>query len=280
MRTLLAGFFLVSVSTLSFAGCSVESSDDDDAGEGGEAGEGSSGKGGSGARGGTGGTTSTGGTSSAGKGGSSASGGSTSTGGSSSAGKGGSSGDGSGGSAGWSGSGAGGGGAGEPAGGQGGAAEAGSGGEGGSDWSGGSAGAGGEAGGSDTDPVCDPTSGTLDNTPYPDCAATNEEDPCEVCIEANCCEQSKECWGYAPGNVCGWGGPGGEGEISCYRDCLADAAAGEAGECDQDVLDRCADDCTTQGCNAIGDATWALAFCALENCPTQCFGAACASQDW
>jgi hypothetical protein len=232
-------------------GCTVETTSGDD--DGGESGEGASG-GSAGSSG-----KSTAGTSSGGK----SSGG---TSGSSSGGKAGS------GTAGTSSSGTGG--------------EAGSG-DSGAPSTGGSAGAGtsgsGGEGGAEVDPEtipeCDPDSGDLDNTPFPDCEPLDPENECEACIQTSCCEESKACFGFDPGNVCGWGGPDatetspGDGEITCYQECIFDYVD-ENGFCDTDGEDECIGKCMTSelSCGQIGNQTQDLAGCMWSNCATECFG--------
>lgn len=226
-------------------GCVVKTGGDPDVGDAGEGGSGGSGgtTGGSGGKGG-----STGGSS--GKGGAGGTGGSTGG----SAGKGGSAGTGgtTGGSAGTGGT------------------------------TGGSAGTGGTGGDpteQDKIPECDPATGNLDNTPYPSCEPADPEDPdpCEVCIQESCCEESIACYSFAPGNVCGWGGPldgeyAGAGEIGCYVACLADYVD-ENGVCDEDGMGGCYATCQTEMCgDVLGNQTSELAACIHESCNDACLG--------
>ena len=224
-------------------GCTV-SSGDDDSGFAGESGAGgsSSGKGGSG------GTTSTGGTggSTGGTGGSTGG----TTGGSAGAGTGGSTG----GSSGTGGS---------------------TGGSGGS-----TSGTGGSAGTEPT-PSCDSTDM---GTPWQDCAPgdANKDDPCALCIQHSCCEQSKNCYATDPYNVCGWGGPlmddpmladyAGAGEIGCITTCLSEYVT-ENEVCDTDGIDGCTSMCQTAMCSLVGSATSALFDCMQRDCSSECFGA-------
>jgi hypothetical protein len=129
----------------------------------------------------------------------------------------------------------------------------------------------GAIGGADTDPECDPDTGELDNTPYPNCTAA-AGNGCEECIETSCCEESMTCYGYAPGNVCGWGGPDGDGEITCYVDC-AQAYVDANGVLDDDGKDECAAMCATTMCGLIGNATQDLAACIEMNCADACWPA-------
>jgi hypothetical protein len=141
---------------------------------------------------------------------------------------------------------------------------------------GGSSGAG--MGGSmpDTTPECDPDTGELDNTPYPDCEPTDAEDPCELCIEENCCAESRVCYGYDPGNVCGWGGIDLDdddvldGEITCYVAC-ARAYVEENGAYDEMAVDECTGMCATEECGLIGNATQDLVVCIEGSCEDECF---------
>jgi hypothetical protein len=172
---------------------------------------------------------------------------------------------------------------------------AGSGGTAGSAGSGGSAGStagssGAGTGGTgmleDDDPLCDPPSGMLDSTPYDNCepADGEETEPCAVCIEESCCEQSKACYAYAPGNVCGWGGPMdddgeylGGGEIGCFRSCMLEFVM-ENGAYDEEAEGDCVADCTTvtdasgMDCDGnIGSATSELIGCMHDSCEVECF---------
>ena len=135
---------------------------------------------------------------------------------------------------------------------------------------------GGTGGGNITDPVCDPAGGGLDNTDYPDCEPRDPGDACELCIESNCCDESKVCYGYDPANVCGWGGPSPStydtvGEIDCYVHC-ARAYVEETGAYDNGAADLCVPACTTDGCGLIGNATQDLIVCMEASCEDTCFG--------
>jgi hypothetical protein len=131
-------------------------------------------------------------------------------------------------------------------------------------------GTGGTGGNMDTDPECDPDQGELDNTPYPNCTATAGNE-CEECIQESCCELSRVCYGYDPGNVCGWGGPDGEGEIACYIDCIA-MYYEENAVYDDDGRDLCTTMCTTQMCGLIGNDTQNMVECVDTNCQPECYG--------
>jgi len=131
------------------------------------------------------------------------------------------------------------------------------------------------SGGSTVDPVCDPATGELDNTPYPDCEPRDVNDRCELCIQESCCEESRICYGYDPGNVCGWGGPttgtyAGYSELDCYMAC-ARAYVGEYGVYDDSAADLCVPMCTTEECGLIGNATQDLVVCMEQNCENDCF---------
>jgi hypothetical protein len=158
---------------------------------------------------------------------------------------------------------------------------------------GGSAGVGGTTGGSagmsgsggtlptmeETVPQCDPASGDLDNTPYPNCAPSSpaDPDPCEACIEENCCEESIACYSFAPGNVCGWGGPedgdfAGAGEIGCYVACLAEYV-NENEVCDDEGRSACIGACQTTECgDVLGNQTSDLSGCIHDSCNDECLG--------
>jgi hypothetical protein len=238
-------------------GCTVSSGDDDIAGAAGEgASGGSSGKGGSAGKGGS----TTGGT--AGKGGS--------------AGKGGGSGE-------AGATGATGGGAGTGTSGTGGT-DAGSGGMGEAGTS--TSGSGGTGG---TVPAtCDPAMGELPSHDASSCApidgATGDDLACQQCMEAKCCDMTRECYGEDPYNVCGWGGPtvgdyAGYNEIGCYVACLKDYVAQNDMTCDAEGEDVCFSECATTMCfddmtlAALGNATNALVGCLHMGCSDKCFGA-------
>jgi hypothetical protein len=136
--------------------------------------------------------------------------------------------------------------------------------------------AGGGSGGDLIDPVCDPPSDELDNTPYPDCEPRDANNACELCIQANCCTESKVCYGFDPGNVCGWGGPtkgpyAGLSEIDCYVHCASDYVA-ENLTYDDSAADVCMPACTTSACGVFGSATQDLVACLNQNCESVCFG--------
>jgi hypothetical protein len=136
-------------------------------------------------------------------------------------------------------------------------------------------GTGGTSGTGGVEAVCDPATGELDNTPYPDCEPRDPSDPCELCIEANCCEETRVCFGYEPGNVCGWGGPssgthGGMNEIDCFTACVRDYVAVN-GVYDDAADDLCVPACTTSSCGVIGNATQDLVVCMQDNCEDECF---------
>jgi hypothetical protein len=136
-------------------------------------------------------------------------------------------------------------------------------------------GGGGTGGSGITDPVCDPSEGDLDNTPYPDCEPREASDACELCIQSSCCEESKVCYGFDPANVCGWGGPTPSpyatvGEVDCYVRC-ARAYVEETGVYDDSAADLCVPACTTAGCGLIGNATQDLIVCMEASCEDECF---------
>jgi hypothetical protein len=140
---------------------------------------------------------------------------------------------------------------------------------------GGTAMAGSGSGGDINDPDCDPATGELDNTPYPNCEPRDVNSACELCIQANCCEASKVCYGYDPGNVCGWGGPttgsyAGLSEIDCYVQCARDYVS-ENLAYDDYTADVCVPACTTSACGLIGSATQDLVVCLNQNCEADCF---------
>jgi len=135
----------------------------------------------------------------------------------------------------------------------------------------------------DTVPECDPPQGgDLENTPYPGCEPEDPSAPtdCEACTQRECCDESIACYSFAPGNVCGWGGPdsgemyAGAGEIGCYIACLFDYTERE-GLCDSDGVDLCIGMCQTTMCSGgvLGNQTSELAGCLHDHCSLDCFGA-------
>jgi hypothetical protein len=147
--------------------------------------------------------------------------------------------------------------------------------------SGGSTSGSGGSGAVDTSPTCD---GDTMGTPYPDCdpSEENKDDPCALCIQSSCCEQSKNCYALEPYNVCGWGGPlmddptlgdyAGAGEIGCITTCLSEYVA-ENEVCDTDGIDGCTTMCQTAMCSLVGSATSDLFTCMQDSCASECFGA-------
>jgi hypothetical protein len=123
--------------------------------------------------------------------------------------------------------------------------------------------------------VCDPASGVLESIPYPDCEPRSATDACELCIQAECCAESKICYGYEPGNVCGWGGPTagsyeGLNEIDCYVGCVRNYVS-QHGAYDDSAASICVPACTTPSCGLIGKATQDLVACLAANCSDTCF---------
>ena len=151
----------------------------------------------------------------------------------------------------------------------------------------GSAGMGGSTSGSggtgtvDTTPTCD---GDTMGTPWQDCdpGEANKDDPCALCIQHSCCEESKNCYATDPYNVCGWGGPSmddpmladyaGAGEIGCITTCLAEYVSDNE-VCDTDGIDGCTTMCQTPMCSLAGSATSDLFTCMQDKCASSCFGA-------
>jgi len=130
--------------------------------------------------------------------------------------------------------------------------------------------------GMNTDYECDPDAD--DNTLYPNCTAEADDD-CGKCLETNCCEESKVCYGYDPGNVCGWGGidldANGtlDGEFNCFVACALDYVE-ENDVLDEAGKDLCAGECVTAQCGSvIGNATNELIGCAENHCEDDCWPA-------
>lgn len=119
----------------------------------------------------------------------------------------------------------------------------------------GGGGTGGTAGAS-----CDPSPGTPGS-----CAPVNPSDLCQQCIEANCCPEWGACTQDNPLDNCSAGGIAGEGEASCFQQCLFDA-----GIADEATQTQCAGSCTTAGCGSISAATNDLITCLNGSCFTDC----------
>jgi len=125
------------------------------------------------------------------------------------------------------------------------------------------------------DPECDPDMGLLDSTPFPDCEPRPGDD-CDLCVQENCCEESRICYGYDAENVCGWGGPtsgpyAGQSEYDCYVSCASDYVQ-ENGVYDDGAIDQCVGECATDMCGLIGNATQELIGCIDMNCESRCYG--------
>ncbi len=128
--------------------------------------------------------------------------------------------------------------------------------------------------GNETAPTCDTVStggaGSDEptGTPQDDCEPADTDDECGKCIKEKCCEQWNNCGGYEPYNVCGWGGPEGEGEFNCWLGCLQKIFIDNGGEdVSMDDWETCNGECATHDdvngndCMQIGDETNALIEC-------------------
>ena len=83
-------------------------------------------------------------------------------------------------------------------------------------------------------------------TPTPgSCVPDDPSDPCQHCVQANCCVQYEACLGTNPNNPCAWGAPDGSGEIYCIVTRI------QAGE----TPGEAANACTSPGCGTISGAT-------------------------
>jgi hypothetical protein len=107
---------------------------------------------------------------------------------------------------------------------------------------------------------CDPSLGTPGS-----CTPVDPSDTCQTCIEANCCPEWGRCIQENPFDNCGVGGPNGEGEATCFQQCVY--AAGTADEITQG---QCAGDCTTPNCGSISGATNELITCLNSSCFSEC----------
>jgi hypothetical protein len=107
---------------------------------------------------------------------------------------------------------------------------------------------------------CDPSVGTPGS-----CTPDNPNDECQLCIEASCCAEWGACIQDNPLDNCSAGGIAGEGEASCFQQCLF--AAGTADETTQGI---CAGNCTTAPCGSISGATNDLIACLNSSCFSEC----------
>jgi hypothetical protein len=136
--------------------------------------------------------------------------------------------------------------------------------------------------------TCDPSTGNLPSQDSDSCApiegATGDDLACQECMQAECCDLTKVCYGEDPYNVCGWGGPttgeyDGYNEIGCYVACLSDYVAANDDTCAPEGEDTCFTECATTMCYAdassatLGNATNELVGCLHRNCSDKCFGA-------
>lgn len=129
----------------------------------------------------------------------------------------------------------------------------------------GSAGSAGTAGSGGSGVQCDDLDGGAIGTPG-SCEPADPNDACQVCVKDNCCTEYSECIATNPDNVCGWGGPNGEGEVFCFQECLINA-----GVADPTTQQQCAGNCGTPACGGIiGDKTNVLIACLNNKCFSEC----------
>ncbi len=134
-------------------------------------------------------------------------------------------------------------------------------------------GASGAGGSADPGLGCEPGGGPI-STPAETCQF-EDPDPCLACLSASCCSELMNCYGTDPANVCGYGGPNGETEYLCIRQCLEARATAGGGAYDREVDDpECAAECVTivdgSACSAIGNYTSVLVGCMHDSCEDEC----------
>jgi hypothetical protein len=103
------------------------------------------------------------------------------------------------------------------------------------------------------------------------CTELDSDNPCELCIQENCCTQFEACLGEGPDQACAWGGPEGEGEFYCVQNCML--AFAEDSNYDEENLDICAGECLTESCDLpnVTDITSDMIGCGNNECFTECY---------
>jgi hypothetical protein len=132
------------------------------------------------------------------------------------------------------------------------------------------------AGGGSVAFACDPDGGAVLGTPSS--CVPDSDSSCSTCVKSHCCTEYSNCYATNPGDQCGWGGPKGEGEISCFQACVIDSTS-DGGVVDSDLLGTCAGQCGTPRDSAgmscqdtIGQQTSDLIACLNADCSSECFG--------
>jgi hypothetical protein len=121
--------------------------------------------------------------------------------------------------------------------------------------------------------VDDPTPTSL---PFCDPDAVRDKDqPCKICMKAECCDEWQTCYGDTPKTACGWGPTEtAPGQFDCIQQCYlktpnaSDDVQGTLQDCESTCLLQCAEK-DTDGF-ALND-TQALLGCAQDKCLTECF---------
>ncbi len=111
------------------------------------------------------------------------------------------------------------------------------------------------------------TGGAVSCNPPPGTPAgcdSGSSDPCQQCVETQCCAEWGQCVGSQQ-DPCAFGGPSQQGEIICIQDCVL-----AAGVADPTTLATCAGNCTTPGCGTISSVTNDLIACIDDYCFSQC----------
>lgn len=149
-------------------------------------------------------------------------------------------------------------------GGSGGTGNSSSGGTGNSTSGGGTAGSTGGTAGVDCDPAQPPANPGS-------CTPQDANDACQVCISEKCCDEYAACAATSPDDSCAWGGPNGEGEITCIQNCLF-ALQADGGVADDTTIAECAGSCLTPSCTqaTISPQTNSLVGCLKDQCFSEC----------
>jgi hypothetical protein len=115
---------------------------------------------------------------------------------------------------------------------------------------------------------CDPTQPPANPG---SCTPQDTSDTCQVCISEKCCDEYAACAATDPDDSCAWGGPAGQGEITCIQECVY-GAQDDGGVADDATIAECAGSCTTPSCTqaTVSPQTSTLVACLKDNCFDDC----------
>lgn len=104
-----------------------------------------------------------------------------------------------------------------------------------------------------------------------DCTPQDTTDVCQVCISEKCCDEYAACAATSPDDSCAWGGPAGQGEITCIQECVF-GVQNDGGVADDTTIAECAGSCTTPSCTqaTVSPQTSALVACLKDQCFDDC----------